>query len=236
MHDSPLLSLPAELRNLILTLALPREIPFDYAGTTLCENPEHPLSSPCLGLRPSCISPFTLLFINKQLRREVLPLLKDNTNIYIASHSSLSTLLPHLGFIYEIDPNTILPFRWYLHNAKAIHLSRLEAAFANCERYPHLRDRIILELFEKYAFYREPENKIGRLASVRQLYPTFGSVELDLIVQHSLKSGKYVTLSGFLPFTLSRQPSEDQNALTRKVMKHIRTQAWQRDQRKYSTG
>ena len=202
METSLLLLLPPELRALILSYVIIEEIPFDQPDVSLCEIADHRhiyepafLFSPCLGLCPSCHSPYTLLFINEQLRTETFARIK---HICLDYPWSLSHLLPHLESFFQQTPNAQLPFRLTIRNFNSTHLWVLETILSECERAPQNRDLLLRRVLDSPG-----EWQILQIARDHQLYPTFGSIELNPNYQPHPRLFEHVMLEGFLPFTLS---------------------------------
>lgn len=104
MEDSRLLALPFELRSLIVSYVVPSTIDIDDLSIPICGNRAHrqlPYLECCgFGLTPTCKSPFSLLFVNKQLRNEMVDALRDATpgirfrrprsfNCFVQGHTTL---------------------------------------------------------------------------------------------------------------------------------------------------
>ena len=81
MENSRLLALPFELRSLIISYVVPSTIDLDDLSIPICGNRVHRKLPYCecsdFGLTPTCRSPSSLLYVNKQLRNEMVATLCD---------------------------------------------------------------------------------------------------------------------------------------------------------------
>lgn len=100
MEEFRLLALSMELRALVLSYVIPSTIDLDHPGNPICVKPTH-LTFPygdCFGLTPTCRSTFSVLFLNKQLRNEMILAFRRGTpDIRFRKIHAFNRFIPRLA-------------------------------------------------------------------------------------------------------------------------------------------